>query len=355
MEIARALYTDASIIIMDEPTSAISDKEVENLYSIIGQFKAKGKTVVYISHKFRELFQLADRYIVLRDGATVDSGDIQDATQEGLIRKMTGREIPLQQGTSSPHETEVLLSVRNLTMKHASIKSKNLLENISLDLKKGEILGIYGLMGSGRSELMESIFGLHPKTSEGEILVPNHKTKISCAGDAIAAGIALVPEDRKVQGLMLHQSVTKNISISILRLLERAGIMLDRDKELNLARQSIQQLHIKTRSETTEVRNLSGGNQQKIVIAKWLATSPRILLLDEPTRGIDIKAKTEIYQLMRNLAVEGIGIIMVSSELPEILTVSDRVLVMCEGALTASLITASTNEQEILKYALHKN
>lgn len=355
VEIAKALHSNASVIIMDEPTSAISDKEVENLFSIIAQLKTEGKTIVYISHKFKELIAIADHYVVLRDGSTVDAGEMKHATQESLIQKMTGRDITLQKSTNNFDGAPVILSAKNICLRHPEIKSINLFRNISFDLRKGEILGIYGLMGAGRTEIMETIFGLHPKNASGEIIIEDKIRKIKSPVDAIEAGIALVPEDRKLQGLILNQSVSKNIGLTILKQLQHFGLMLNHAKEKALSASYISKLGIKTSSANNAAQNLSGGNQQKIVIAKWLATNPKVLLLDEPTRGIDINAKSEIYKLMRSLAEEGMGIIMVSSELPEILAMSDRVLVICEGALTANLPIDNTSEQEILKYAIHKN
>jgi ribose transport system ATP-binding protein len=354
VEIAKALHTEAYVIIMDEPTSAISDKEVDNLFSIIAQLKSEGKVIAYISHKFKELFAIADTYVVLRDGVSVDAGEMQNATQEYLIEKMTGREITHQKRTGDLSNAKELLSVNNVSLRHRELKT-NVLHNISFSLLQGEILGIYGLMGSGRSELMETIFGLHHQNASGEIAVEKVVRKIKSPVDAIKAGIALVPEDRKLQGLILNQSINKNISLTILQKLEQWGVMLSNTKEKELTASYISNLGIKTSSGTNAAQTLSGGNQQKIVIAKWLATNPKILLLDEPTRGIDINAKSEIYKLMKTLAAEGMGIIMVSSELPEILAVSDRVLVMCEGELTANLQIENTNEQEILKHAIHKN
>jgi ribose transport system ATP-binding protein len=355
VEIAKVLHCNASVIIMDEPTSAISDKEVDNLFSIITQLKIEGKTIVYISHKFKELFTIADHYVVLRDGVSVDAGKMQDATQESLIQKMTGRTITTERRSSNFDDAPILLSASQISLRHPAGRVGNLFSNISFSLRRGEILGIYGLMGAGRTEIMETIFGLHPKMASGEIKVEGIVRKIKSPCDAIEAGIALVPEDRKVQGLILDQSVTKNIGLTILQRLERWGIMLNHAKEKALSANFITRLGIKTSSGNNVAKNLSGGNQQKIVIAKWLATNPKILLLDEPTRGIDINAKSEIYKLMKSLAEEGMGIIMVSSELPEILAVSDRVLVICEGTLTADLPIEKTSEQEILKYAIQKN
>ncbi len=355
IEIAKALHVDAAIIIMDEPTSAISDKEVENLFSIIAELKSQGKTIAYISHKLNELFQIADRFIVMRDGATVSSGEMVSTNHDDLIQMMTGRRISIQRNESASEKSKELLQLKNICLKNAANRSDNILHNISFDLHNGEIIGIYGLMGAGRTELMETIFGLHSKLSSGEIKINDKQVKLRSASDAINEGIVLVPEDRKLQGLSIGQSVRPNISITILKQLERWGIMLNKKKEMELSKQYIQQLAIKTPSTETIVKNLSGGNQQKIVLAKWLAKEPKVLLLDEPTRGIDINAKSEIYRLIKQLAAEGMGIIVVSSELPEILAVSDRVLVMCEGELTADIPANGATEAGILKYAIHKN
>jgi ribose transport system ATP-binding protein len=353
VEIAKALYANASVIIMDEPTSAISDRETDKLFSIINQLKKEGKTIVYISHKLKELFAIADRYIVLRDGTTRESGDMQDISSDELIRKMTGRSLGFEKSGKSLNETGELLSVRDICLRHPVLRNQDILRDISFTLYKGEILGLYGLMGAGRTELMETIFGLHAGKATGEIWIYGRVQNIQSTTDAIRAGIALVPEDRKLQGLFLGQSVRSNISITILKKLQRWGLMLDRKKEKELSNQYITRLSIKTRSDNN-VKNLSGGNQQKIVLAKWLAIHPAILLLDEPTRGIDINAKAEIYKVMKSLAAEGMGIIMVSSELPEILAISDRVLVMCEGELTASIPIEQATEANILKNAIHK-
>ena len=355
MEIAKALHTNAALIIMDEPTSAISDKEVDNLFGIINQLKAEGKTIAYISHKLKELFTIADRFIVLRDGATIDSGDIKDVSQDELIQKMTGRKLNLERTDKSPGIASALFSVEKVCLRHPLLRATNILTDISFTLHEGEILGIYGLMGAGRTELMECIFGLHPKNSTGEIKVKGKNCKIKTPADAIACGIALVPEDRKLHGLILNQTIKSNISLTVLKQIENWGFILSNKKEKTLSDSYISKLSIKTSSDKNAAKNLSGGNQQKIVLAKWLATHPQILLLDEPTRGIDINAKSEIYKLMKILAEEGIGIIMVSSELPEILAVSDRVLVICEGTLTASIPIEEATEAKILKYAIHKN
>ena len=355
VEIAKALHTKASVIIMDEPTSAISDKEVDNLFVIINELRNEGKTIVYISHKLKELFTIADRFVVMRDGSTIESGLMAEMTQDDLIRKMTGRAVNGTKENTSKVCNEPVLRVQNINLKNTSRHAANVLTDISFTLHKGEIVGLYGLMGAGRTELMETLFGLHPKRATGNIFVNEQPVRIQSPIEAIKQGIALVPEDRKAHGLILDQKIKTNISITILNQLEKWGIVLHNRKETNLSKEYIQQLGIKTHSENNIAGNLSGGNQQKIVLAKWLATNPRILLLDEPTRGIDINARFEIYNLMKKLADAGMGILLVSSELPEILTASDRVLVMAEGRLTAEMPIAEATESTLLKYAIQHN
>jgi len=355
IEIAKALYSKASIIIMDEPTSAISDKEVINLFEIIAQLKADGKTIAYISHKFNELFSIADNYVVLRDGATVSQGKMSDATEAFLIQQMTGRNLDQQKRSSNCQQSETLFEVKGLGLKNPDNPSRYVFKDLSFSLKKGEILGIYGLMGAGRTEILETIFGLHPQKAIGEIWVNQQLKTIQSTSDAIAARMALVPEDRKLQGLILEQTVARNISITVLQLLEKWGLLLLKNKEQALVQEYAEKLGIKSGSNQNIVKNLSGGNQQKIVISKWLATHPLVLLLDEPTRGIDVNAKAEIYKLIKELAAQGMGVIMVSSELPEILNLSDRVLVISDGCITANLPIEIASEQEILKFAILQN
>jgi ribose transport system ATP-binding protein len=354
VEIAKALHTKANVIIMDEPTSAISDKEVDNLF-VINELRNEGKTIVYISHKLKELFTIADRFVVMRDGCSVESGLMADMTQDDLIRKMTGRAVNGTTGTGTQTFTEPILRVENINLKNTARHAANVLSDISFTLHKGEIVGLYGLMGAGRTELMETLFGLHPKRATGSIFVNEQAVQIQSPIEAIKQGIALVPEDRKAHGLILDQKIKTNISITVLNRLEKWGIVLHNKKETQLSKDYIQQLGIKTHSENNVAGNLSGGNQQKIVLAKWLATHPRILLLDEPTRGIDINARFEIYSLMKKLAAAGMAILLVSSELPEILTASHRVLVMAEGRLTANIPIAEATESKILKHAIQHN
>jgi ribose transport system ATP-binding protein len=355
VEIAKALHTKANVIIMDEPTSAISDKEVDNLFVIINELRSEGRIIVYISHKLKELFTIADRFVVMRDGCSIESGLMASMTQDDLIRKMTGRAVSGTTQDVTQTFNEPVLRVQKMNLKSAARQGANVLSDISFTLHKGEIVGLYGLMGAGRTELMETLFGLHAKRATGNIFVNEQAVKIQTPIEAIKQGIALVPEDRKAHGLILDQKIKTNISITVLNQLEKWGIVLLNKKETELSKDYIQQLGIKTHSENNMAGNLSGGNQQKIVLAKWLATHPRILLLDEPTRGIDINARFEIYSLMKKLAAAGMAILLVSSELPEILTASHRVLVMAEGRLTANIPIAEATESNILKHAIQHN
>ncbi|SMC87241.1 sugar ABC transporter ATP-binding protein [Pedobacter nyackensis] len=354
VEIAKALLTESEVIIMDEPTSAISDNEVKVLFEIINDLRKENKAIVYISHKLDELFKIADRYIILRDGCVIESGNIQEMNADDVIHKMVGREVQMIRKQSLKVTTGELFSVKNLCLRNPNQKQEYLLKNISFNLAKGEILGVFGLMGAGRTELLEAIFGLHPKYRSGEVRISGSATSINCAADAIKAGLALVPEDRKKDGLLLDLDVQKNIGITTLKDMEHLG-MLEIQKETQLCDKYRSELKIKTSSGKQTAGDLSGGNQQKIVIAKWLATHPKILLLDEPTRGIDVNAKNEIYKLILSLADKGMGIIMVSSELPEILAISDRVMVMSEGIITAQIPINEANEACILKAAIPKS
>ena len=353
VEIAKALLFDAEVIIMDEPTSAISESEVEVLFGIIKQLKKENKAIVYISHKLDELFKIADRYIVLRDGKTIESGDMKDMTHDSIIQKMVGREIKIIRKADIISKDVALLAAENICLQHPLRKQEQLLKNISFKLNKGEILGIFGLMGAGRTELLETIFGMHAKHSAGNVAIEDKQISIKSPVDAIHAGLALVPEDRKKDGLILGLDVKTNICITSLQNMQSMGL-LSSSKETLLAKTYIADLQIKTSSEKQLAKNLSGGNQQKIVLAKWLATKPKVLMLDEPTRGIDINAKNEIYKLILQLAEEGLGIIAVSSELPEILAISHRILVMAEGAITAAFSAGEASEDKILKAAIPK-
>jgi ribose transport system ATP-binding protein len=327
---------------------------VEVLFGIIQDLKKENKAVVYISHKLNELFRIADKYIVLRDGKMIEAGDMKGMTHDAIISKMVGREISIVRKKEAGGDKKELLRVENLSLKHPEKANENLFHNISFSVNKGEIVGIFGLMGAGRTELLETIFGLHARLASGRITVDGHALQCKNPADAIKCGLALVPEDRKKDGLVLGLDVKTNISLTTLNDLEWAG-WLNNKKETALARKYIEDLRIKTPSDKQSAGNLSGGNQQKLVLAKWLATHPKILMLDEPTRGIDINAKNEIYKLILKLADEGLGILVVSSELPEILAISDRILVMAEGSLTAEFPVDEATEDNILNAAIPKN
>jgi len=351
VEIAKALLLDANVIIMDEPTSAISESEVEVLFEIISNLRNEGKIIVYISHKLDELFRIADRFIVLRDGRVIESGEMKGMTAERIIAKMVGREISTLRKTDRGTRKEQLLSVSNLSLRKPT--GELFLRDISLNLNKGEVLGIFGLMGAGRTELTETLFGLHGRLSKFNVEIDGSVVKINSPIDAIEAGLALVPEDRKKDGLLLGSDVRSNVCVTTLDEHTSFGLLSDK-KQSALTDSYIESLRIKVSSQNQLAGTLSGGNQQKLVLAKWLATKPSVLMLDEPTRGIDVNAKNEIHNLILKLANEGLGIIMVSSELPEILAVSDRILVMAEGMIRAEFTSNEATENKILKEAIPK-
>jgi ribose transport system ATP-binding protein len=323
---------------------------VEVLFDIIRGLRSEGKIIVYISHKLDELFRIADRYVVLRDGRTVESGDRTGMTFDNIVLKMVGDAPRPTRSTTRKRSEEAVLTVADLTLPRDD-GPEPFLKNISFATRKGEILGIFGLMGAGRTELLEALFGLHARTSEFTAHVDGNATIIRSPLDAIAAGLALVPEDRKRDGLVLDSDVRTNVCITTLGELSDFGLLNER-KETALTSKYVSELRIKASSQQQVAGTLSGGNQQKVVLAKWLATNPKVLLLDEPTRGIDVRAKAEIYDLIDRLAGEGLSIIMVSSELPEILAVTDRVLVMSEGSITAEFATSEVTENDILKAAI---
>jgi ribose transport system ATP-binding protein len=348
LEIARALLKNSQVILMDEPTSALTDSEIDNLHVIIEELKAEGKTIVYISHKMDELFRIAQHYTVLRDGVTVDAGEMSQATEKDLIKKMVGRDVLIVKKEQNKDVSEVSLSLKNIFLPHPVLKNRNLLDNISFDLHKGEILGVFGLMGAGRTELLQTIFGLNAKNTKGEIEVFGKSVKLKSPKDAIASGIAYVTEDRKTEGLVLNMNISTNIGLTTLKI----GELLNFKKEKEMAQKYISEFSIKTPSEKQQCQNLSGGNQQKVVLSKWMATQPEILMLDEPTRGIDIKAKSEIYELIKKLANDGKSILLISSEIPEVLALSDRILVLSEGKISAEFNAEDADENKLLKAAI---
>jgi rhamnose transport system ATP-binding protein len=322
VEIARALSQDARVVIMDEPTAALSRREIEELYRIVGQLKAQGTAVIFITHKFDEIFAVADRYTVLRDGEFVAEGRVADTCEQDLIAKMVGREVRQVYPKVEVTVGETVLEVHDFS--HPTE-----FDGVNFCLRRGEILGFYGLIGSGRSELMQALFGLS-RPSRGRVLIEGLPIPIRSARDAIAAGIAYVPEDRQHQGAHLAMPISANVSLPQL---ERFGWRLAgrHGEEIALARRYCERLQLKAAHFGQAVSELSGGNQQKVVLAKWLATSPRIIIIDEPTKGIDVGSKAAVHQFIGELVAQGLAVIMVSSELPEILGMSDRIVVMHQG------------------------
>ncbi|WP_100611213.1 sugar ABC transporter ATP-binding protein [Confluentibacter lentus] len=352
VEIAKALLEEAKLVIMDEPTSAISDSEIEVLFKIIASLKEQGVSILYISHKLDKLRLIADRYIGLRDGNTVGTiENAKEASKEDLIRLMVGRDIKNIYKKDSVDFGDEVLRIENICLPKVINKSTFLLKDINFSVKKGEVLGLFGLMGAGRTELLETLFGLHSKIMSGKIYVENKEVRIKSVRDAIKNGIGLVPEDRKEDGLVLGMEISKNVSMASINNVVKSGF-LSTKLEADLSKKYIEALKIKTPSEKQLSKNLSGGNQQKVVLAKWLATSPKVLFLDEPTRGIDVNAKNEIYHLINNLAKKGLGIVVVSSELPEIMAISDRILVLSDTRITGYFDQASANEEAIMKAAV---
>lgn len=354
VEIAHALSLHARIVIMDEPTSAISKHEIEILFGLIRSLTAQGVAIVYITHKLDELFQIADTVTVLRDGKLVGSSPIQDVTHDDIVRMMVGRDMKDFFVKANAVKPQDVLGVRDVCLAHPRRRDDYVVDHVSFGIKAGEVLGLFGLMGAGRTELLETIFGLHPKRSSGSILLDGREVEVKSPTDAIGLGMGFVTEDRKLEGLILDMSVAANISLASLEQTERFGFLSGAIGN-RLARDYIERLRIKTPSVKQIVENLSGGNQQKVVIAKWLATNPRILLLDEPTRGIDINAKNEIYRLISDLAKAGLAILMVSSELPEIMAIADRIIVLSEGKQTAEFTSSEATEELIMKAAIPKS
>jgi ribose transport system ATP-binding protein len=351
VEIAKALSLQAKVIIMDEPTSAITEQEIEILFRLIKRLKASGTGIVYITHKLEELFKIADDATVFRDGKLVGTKPLASLQRSNMIQMMVGRDLSELYPKSQPRKMPEMLRIDSITLKSRGPVASRLIDKVSFSVHGGEVLGIFGLMGAGRTELLETLFGLHPGYSEGTIKIEGRPIKIQSPQDAIKAGIALAPEDRKGHGLVMKMSVGENTSLSCLSQCETAGF-IDTKKETSLVDSFIQRLRIKTPTQQELIRNLSGGNQQKIVLAKWMATNPKILLLDEPTRGIDINAKKEIYRLIDELTQAGLAVVMVSSELPEVLAISDRIIVLCEGRKTGEFSRSEATEEGIIEAAL---
>jgi len=351
VEIAKSISTNARVLIMDEPTSAITEHEIDVLFELIKKLKQEGVAIAYITHKLEELTRIGDDAVVMRDGKLMKTAPLQDLDRSEIVSLMVGREIEANVERKQTQKSGEALRVEGLFLEYANRPGEYRLEDINFDVKRGEVLGIFGLMGAGRTELLESIFGLHPKHTTGKIHVNNKRVNINSPAKAITLGLALAPEDRKREGLVLGMSVRENTSLACLSRFQKLGF-IDETKERKMVEKSIVRFKVKTPSAEQIIRNLSGGNQQKVILGKWLATNPQILLLDEPTRGIDVNAKAEIYSIIHELAEAGLSVVVVSSELPEIFSLVDRVIVLCEGSKTADFECNNTNEEAIMKAAL---
>jgi ABC-type sugar transport system ATPase subunit len=350
VEIAKALSLETEILIMDEPTSALTESEVARLYRVIARLRQRGVTILYISHKMDEVFRLADRITILRDGKLVRTLPRRATTPREVTHLMVGREIESVHLGGGRQRGEVVLAARNLSLPWTGHARAWRLRDISFELRRGEIVGIAGLMGAGRTELLECLFGSSPEPPRGSILLEGREVRFSHPAEALRAGIGLVTEDRKRLGLFAQMTVGENITMCTLRQAVNGGL-LSRRREANLAGQVVEQLGVRTAGIGAPITTLSGGNQQKTIIGRWLLTRPKVLLLDDPTRGVDVGAKAELYRLMDRLCRDGLGILVTSSELPELLTVCDRILVLCEGWLTAEFSRAEATEQRIMEAA----
>jgi L-arabinose transport system ATP-binding protein len=344
VEIAKALTRGARIIAFDEPTSSLSDREVRRLFTIIRELKARGCAVLYVSHRMEEIFELCDDLTVLRDGRHVETGALRTLTRDTVVRRMVGRDLADIYNYAPRPRAGTGLAVEGLA-------GPGLAEPCTFAAEAGEIFGFFGLVGAGRSELLRLIYGATTRTA-GRVLIGGREIAVTSPRAAIGAGIVLCPEDRKKEGIVPVRSVLENINLSARRRHARGGILINETWERGNARQRIEQLRVRTPSARQLIRNLSGGNQQKVILGRWLSTKIRVLLLDEPTRGIDIGAKSEIYQIIFRLAREGTGIVVVSSDLPEVLGLADRIAVMREGAISTVLNRAEATPERVLAQAL---
>lgn len=351
VEIAKALSLNARILIMDEPTSALSSSECDTLFKIVRQLAREGVAIIYTSHRIEEVLELADRVTVLRDGRRVVTAPIDELSRAAIISAMVGREMTANERGATAQDDAVVLSVQDLTLDTLGPHGwRRTLHGVSFELKRGEILGVGGLLGSGRTEILESIFGVARGWRAGSIAIDGAAVDINSPSDAYHLGVALVSEDRKERGLHLAASICDNVALPSIGALSRFGLRAF-TRERALAADMVKRLSVRCTGIGQEAAALSGGNQQKVVIGKWLATEPRILLLDEPTRGIDIGAKLEIYRLIFDLAAQGLGIVVVTSEMPELLLLSDRILVMCEGRQTGILARENATQETVMRLA----
>lgn len=344
VEIAKAVGSAARVLIMDEPTASLSEPEVDRLFEVVARLKAEQVGIIYISHRLEEILSIADRVTVLRDGSTVATHGRDGLQRSTLINLMIGRELSAIFPKRTVALGDVALELRHVTCESAGV------HDVSLEVRRGEIVGLAGLVGSGRSELARTVFGLTPADS-GDVLVHGRPVVVRTPAGAIDAGIGYLPEDRKQHGVVPEMAVDENVSLASLGAVARGGL-IDRTRERSQAQRYVDQLRIKTASVASEVESLSGGNQQKVALARWLATSPQVLILDEPTQGVDVGSKSEIHALMQELAAGGLAVLMISSELPEILGMSDRVAVMRGGTIAGVLSREDATQERVLAMAL---
>ena len=342
VEICKALMVDAKVIIMDEPTAALTQSETEGLFKVIESLRKKGVSIVYISHRMEEIFELCDRITILRDGTYIDTKYIKDITMDDVVQMMIGREI----GERFPKRD---VKIGDEVLKVEGLTKNKVFKDVNFSVRAGEVLGVSGLMGAGRTEIMQSIFGNLSRES-GKIFIEGKEVTIKNPRQAIAAGIGFVTEDRKTEGLLLEKSIAENIEIANLKKVSNKGV-LNKKKQEEIVKQGIEEFRVKCFGPWHECTNLSGGNQQKVVLAKWIYTDPKILILDEPTRGVDIGAKKEIYDVINQMAAKGVAVIMVSSELPEVLGMSDRVMVVHEGKVTGIIDAADADQAKVMTLA----
>lgn len=350
VEIAKALSQEARILVLDEPTAALTDSEVETLFSILHRLRSEGVGMIYISHKLGEVFQLSDRITVLRDGKTVGTKPAAEWTEADVIAAMVGREVGDIFPTVDHAHGEVVFEVQNVSVEDPSVAGKRLVDDVSFSVRSGEVLGIAGLMGAGRSDLLMAIFGAHDGARKGTVKVAGRPVTINTPSDAIKHGIAFVTEDRKRFGLVLDQTILSNMTLAGLKRIA-GNFVTNVDAEAAAGERAMKDLRVKANSVFTVAGTLSGGNQQKVVLAKWLLTDPRVLFLDEPTRGIDVGAKQEIYAQINALAKAGLAIVLVSSELPEVLGLSDRIIVLQEGRITGEFTRSTATPEAVMACA----
>jgi D-xylose transport system ATP-binding protein len=350
VEIAKALSQDARILVLDEPTAALTDAEVETLFSILDKLRSRGVGMIYISHKLNEVLRMSQRITVLRDGRTVGTDETSNLDEARIIARMVGREVGDIFPQADHPRGNVVFEARNISVEDPNLAGKLLVNRVSFSVKQGEVLGIAGLMGAGRSDLLMAIFGAHAGRTSGDVLVEGKPTRITRPSDAIKHGIAFVTEDRKRFGLILDQTILNNMTLAGLARLS-GRFITNVDAESAAGERSMRELRVKAPSVYTVAGTLSGGNQQKVVLAKWLLTNPRVLFLDEPTRGIDVGAKQEIYAQINKLAATGLAIVLVSSELPEVLGLSDRVLVLHGGRITGEFTRTEATPERVMACA----